>query len=753
MAREEKTLTELNLQPTTGVDRSNDYLWTVDTSDTSMSAYGTSKKVKVEAFIGDTGATGDTGVGQKGDTGVDGDQGDTGIGEKGDTGSDGDQGDTGVGAKGDTGSKGDTGADSSVAGPKGDTGNAGDTGVGEKGDTGNSGAKGDTGVGEKGDTGNKGDTGADSTVAGPKGDTGVQGSTGVGEKGDTGNDGDTGVGEKGDTGSKGDTGADSTVAGPKGDTGTQGSTGVGEKGDTGEQGSVGSTGVQGDTGIGEKGDTGADSTVAGPKGDTGVKGDTGAGEKGDTGEEGDTGEQGNDGDTGVQGDTGIGEKGDTGSVGATGTAGNQGDTGVGQKGDTGVDGDTGVTYEWNGAWVTATVYALNDTVENDGSGYVCISAHTSGSATEPGVGASWTTNWDLFVEKGTTGDTGSSGSQGDTGVGTKGDTGEGGIQGDTGIGTKGDTGESGAVGATGTAGDQGDTGVGEKGDTGSQGLQGDTGQDGDTGVGVQGDTGPNSVTTSTTTDLTGYLYGDGSNVGTKGTEDGWIPSGETWTYASADDPTYTFTISGDLTGKYSAGMRIKLTQTTAKYFIITKVAYSSPNTTITVYGGTDYDLANATITSPYYSMVKAPQGFPLDPDKWSVVVTPGAFSQASATSDTWYNATSITIPIGVWDFSYRAYVQNNRTGGAGTTNTSVLLNISETSANGTPLQNMIHQMAERIPFPTNLEFYIFVGSFSGSDIIGVTAKDVLYMNIKGLHSSVNTLSCAEIKIRAICAYL
>ena len=94
---------------------------------------------------------------------------------------------------------------------------------------------------------------------------------------------------------------------------------------------------------------------------------------------------------------------------------------------------------------------------------------------------------------------------------------------------------------------------------------------------------------------------------------GWTPALETWTYASADDPTYTFTISGDLTDKYSAGMRIKLTQTTAKYFIITKVAYSSPNTTITVYGGTDYDLANATITNPYYSVVKAPQGFPLDP--------------------------------------------------------------------------------------------------------------------------------------------
>lgn len=55
-------------------------------------------------------------------------------------------------------------------------------------------------------------------------------------------------------------------------------------------------------------------------------------------------------------------------------------------------------FTWKGAWATATAYALNDTVESNGSGYVCTSAHTSGATTEPGVGASWTDKWDLFVE-------------------------------------------------------------------------------------------------------------------------------------------------------------------------------------------------------------------------------------------------------------------------------------------------------------------------------------------------------------------
>ena len=55
-------------------------------------------------------------------------------------------------------------------------------------------------------------------------------------------------------------------------------------------------------------------------------------------------------------------------------------------------------FTWKGAWATSTPYSLNDTVENNGSGYICTADHTSGATTEPGVGASWTDKWDLFVE-------------------------------------------------------------------------------------------------------------------------------------------------------------------------------------------------------------------------------------------------------------------------------------------------------------------------------------------------------------------
>ena len=140
--------------------------------------------------------------------------------------------------------------------------------------------------------------------------------------------------------------------------------------------------------------------------------------------------------------------------------------------------------------------------------------------------------------------------------------------------------------------------------------------------------------------------------GTSGSGAGWIALGAC-TYEGADDPTFTFSLASDVTGVLSVGMRIKLTQTTAKYFIITGVgAYTGGKTIITVYGGTDYDLANAAITVPYYSIQKAPFGFPLDPTKWTTSLTDTTnHSQASPVSNTWYNLGGLylDIPIGAWN--------------------------------------------------------------------------------------------------------
>src|SRR3990167_2625872 len=106
--------------------------------------------------------------------------------------------------------------------------------------------------------------------------------------------------------------------------------------------------------------------------------------------------------------------------------------------------------------------------------------------------------------------------------------------------------------------------------------------------------------------LAGFAEGMLVKVEVTVLETGSFDPNETWTYASAT----TFTVPGDQTAKYHKGTKIKLTQTTAKYFYVIASSYGAPNTTVTVTGGSDYSLANAAITLPFFSYAESPQGFP-----------------------------------------------------------------------------------------------------------------------------------------------
>jgi len=102
-----------------------------------------------------------------------------------------------------------------------------------------------------------------------------------------------------------------------------------------------------------------------------------------------------------------------------------------------------------------------------------------------------------------------------------------------------------------------------------------------------------------------FLKTDGSGNlsfgSASGSSDGWTTdSGTTWTYASA---TTINVADGTL---FVKGTRIKLTQTTAKYFVVTSIA----GNVITVTGGTDYTVANAAITTQQYSHQASPVGYP-----------------------------------------------------------------------------------------------------------------------------------------------
>jgi hypothetical protein len=232
---------------------------------------------------------------------------------------------------------------------------------------------------------------------------------------------------------------------------------------------------------------------------------------------------------------------------------------------------------------------------------------------------------------------------------------------------------------------------------------------------------------------------------------GWVACGVTFTYASADAPTFTMTAPGDLTGTYKAGMKIKLTQTTDKFFFISiDPTYSAGTglTTFTLYGGTDYTLANAAITSPCYSRDKAPFGFPMSPAKWTIEATDtNARTQASPTQNTWYNlgSLSISIPVGVWNICYNVNVHIVKASSNAVVETTLsTANNSESDADMTAM---------------------FVGYANGgcgcnverSKTISLASKTLYYLNTRTVSSSVDSIydygSFSKTIIRAICAYL
>lgn len=150
--------------------------------------------------------------------------------------------------------------------------------------------------------------------------------------------------------------------------------------------------------------------------------------------------------------------------------------------------------------------------------------------------------------------------------------------------------------------------------------------------------------------------------------DSWIASNGTWSYVSADDPTFVMSVPDADAAYIGVRDRIKLTQTTAKYFVVTAKGTSSGGyTPITIYGGTDYDLANAAITLPYFSHAGSPLGFPVSPDKWNLSVDDLSARYLTPTEGAWAVPTgstaNITLPIGAWRVRYKTVPRDAVSGG------------------------------------------------------------------------------------------
>lgn len=143
-----------------------------------------------------------------------------------------------------------------------------------------------------------------------------------------------------------------------------------------------------------------------------------------------------------------------------------------------------------------------------------------------------------------------------------------------------------------------------------------------------------------------------ADVAAFGSGTGWRSAQEeTWTYASAGTTGSmrygTFTISGDVTGKYNVMDKVRFKQGGAyKYFKIFQISYSAPNTTVRIVDITGtYTLANAVITDNYYSKAETPAGFPTKQNSKRLAYAEVTANQGSITTET--DLTNLTAAVEV----------------------------------------------------------------------------------------------------------
>jgi len=239
---------------------------------------------------------------------------------------------------------------------------------------------------------------------------------------------------------------------------------------------------------------------------------------------------------------------------------------------------------------------------------------------------------------------------------------------------------------------------------------------------------------------------------------GWFDANETWTYVSVDAPSYVFSIVGDKTDKYSVGMRIKLSDSGIQYFIITGVTWADPNTNITVYGGTDYSLSSSAISSPCFAMVKAPHGFPLDPDVWSVEVTDATNrTEDNPIAATWYNldgganVAEIDIPIGIWRVRYKVIARFTATA-------EVSASVYTTLSTANDAESDKDFTAQALKKQATSGACNVICTHTPIKVITLSTKDTYYLNTKTSHAGGTTQignlnTTAPLVITAECAYL
>lgn len=253
--------------------------------------------------------------------------------------------------------------------------------------------------------------------------------------------------------------------------------------------------------------------------------------------------------------------------------------------------------------------------------------------------------------------------------------------------------------------------------------------------------------------LTGSIRGTDLNPsyplawGNVSVNGGWIEVSDTWTFSSTDAPTYVVSTTLDWSNTIPVGARVRVVQTTEQYFLVTAIDSS----TITLYGGTDYSLTSAAITSPAYSVFKSPMGFPLNPLKWRErFADVQDRTQSSPVDSTWYNlgSSSLSLPIGSWLVDYQVVLAFTK---ATTTSISASVTLSTTTNSETDADLTSYHRFDG----ASGTIRAYVTTFRQKHIL-TTATTPYYLNAMSTATLANLLfagSNAKTIIRATSCYL
>lgn len=227
---------------------------------------------------------------------------------------------------------------------------------------------------------------------------------------------------------------------------------------------------------------------------------------------------------------------------------------------------------------------------------------------------------------------------------------------------------------------------------------------------------------------------------------GWVDTDNIWDTPIADRETggYKLQMKSDILSIHE-GTKLKLTQDgVAKNFFVTKKS----GLELSIFGGTDYTLERSAISNVYFSNQHSPDGFPGNPDKWTISFKSTAEKFiTSPIINTWYNLSglSIALPIGTWKLSYCGALYAD-----GTSATS--LNCIATLSTNTTGESDSELSALALSNNTSA----MAINVYRDKIIGVSTPVSYYCNVKTVVSGVSHIGIAGASayiIRAVCAYL